>query len=162
MERFLFYRGVGHINSPLRAIRKGNWLSIQAATAPPGSPQIAGVAKLWLADFRSNGSCAFRTIADPRIKPGTNRQIALVPSHFAQADFSRKNLAKLRLSMHQELVTQGLYPDEADALLNTWQASYFKSGGERLFFIVPRPWTNYFLPLKITPGPLLTRHDGPH
>ena len=52
--------------------------------------------------------------------------------------------------MHEGLTGDGLNPDEADALLNTWDASYFRSHGLRLFFLVPRPWTDYVLPLKTT------------
>jgi len=40
--------------------------------------------------------------------------------------------------MNAGLVGEGLNPDEADALLNTWDASYFRSHGMRLFFLVPR------------------------
>ena len=58
-------------------------------------------------------------------------------------------------TMGQE--TDGLYPDEATAMLNTWKKSYFKAYGERLFFIVPRAWTNHYLPLKITPQARITR-----
>jgi hypothetical protein len=45
---------------------------------------------------------------------------------------------------------EGLFPDEAEALLNTWELSYFKSAGLRLFFMVPRVWTDWHLPLDIS------------
>ena len=38
--------------------------------------------------------------------------------------------------------------DEAQGLLNTWEISYFKSPGLRVFFLVPRAWTEYYLPLE--------------
>jgi hypothetical protein len=46
------------------------------------------------------------------------------------------------------LVADGLFADEADGLLNTWEASYFKSAGLRVFFLVPREWTDFYLPLE--------------
>lgn len=52
--------------------------------------------------------------------------------------------------MHTALVAEGLFPDEAAALLNTWQRAYFISPGLRLFFLVPRPWTDSYLPLSLS------------
>jgi hypothetical protein len=52
----------------------------------------------------------------------------------------------MRLALQEE----GLYADEAEALLNTWDLSYFKSAGLRLFFMVPRAWTDSHLPLEIS------------
>jgi hypothetical protein len=46
------------------------------------------------------------------------------------------------------LVADGLFSDEAQGLLNTWEVSYFKSPGLRVFFLVPREWTDYYLPLE--------------
>ena len=40
--------------------------------------------------------------------------------------------------------------DEAAALLDTWKLSYFESSGLRLFFLVPRQWTDDVLPLEIS------------
>jgi len=47
-------------------------------------------------------------------------------------------------------VQAGLFDDEASALLRTWELSYFKSAGLRLFFLVPPPWVNHYLPLQIS------------
>ena len=35
-------------------------------------------------------------------------------------------------------------------MLNTWKASYFQKAGLRVFYIVPRAWTDYFLPLEFS------------
>ena len=59
--------------------------------------------------------------------------------------------------MHEALVKDGLFADEADALLNTWEVSYFKSPGTRLFFLVPRAWTDHVLPLEISTPADVTR-----
>jgi hypothetical protein len=52
--------------------------------------------------------------------------------------------------MTQALVADGLYPDEAEAMLNTWEGSYFKRPGLRLFYLVPRAWTDRVLPISIS------------
>ena len=40
--------------------------------------------------------------------------------------------------------------DEAEAKLNTWKLSYFESPGLRLFFTLPRVWTDDVLPLSVS------------
>ncbi len=48
------------------------------------------------------------------------------------------------------MVSEGLFSDEADALLNTWETSYFRRPGLRLFFLCPDDWTNRVLPLHLS------------
>ena len=55
-----------------------------------------------------------------------------------------------KASLRSALVAEGLFEDEAQALLNTWELSYFKSPGLRVFFLVPRAWTDFYLPLDIS------------
>jgi hypothetical protein len=44
---------------------------------------------------------------------------------------------------------EGLFEDEANAMLNTWKHSYFKQPGSRVFFIVPKIWVNHHLPISL-------------
>lgn len=57
-----------------------------------------------------------------------------------------------------QLIKEGLYLDEAEALLNTWYDSYFMNltdvEGLRVFWITPSSFVNDILPLSITPNPL--------
>ncbi|MFZ0201956.1 MAG: hypothetical protein WB523_02155 [Candidatus Sulfotelmatobacter sp.] len=50
------------------------------------------------------------------------------------------------------LTSQGLYPDEAQAMLEIWRQSWFEEGS-RLFYIVPSRFLNTILPLTINPAP---------
>ena len=50
------------------------------------------------------------------------------------------------------LLANGLYPEEASAMIDTWRESWFEEG-TRLFYIVPRPAIDAILPLAITPAP---------
>jgi hypothetical protein len=50
-----------------------------------------------------------------------------------------------------------LRDDEASAMLATWEKSYFGAPGLRVFYIVPREWTDYFLPLSVSVPYSLTR-----
>jgi hypothetical protein len=76
---------------------------------------------------------------------------------FRSADYNPDNLAKLKTALHEVLVTEGLFSDEADALLNTWELSYFKSPGTRMFFLTPRAWTDSYLPLEVSVPSKITR-----
>ncbi len=67
-------------------------------------------------------------------------------------------LASARKGLHEALVTTGLYPDEAQAMVDTWTRSWFKNDGIRVLYIAPRSWTDAWLPMTITPKPAeLTR-----
>jgi hypothetical protein len=50
------------------------------------------------------------------------------------------------------LISQGLYADEAHAMLETWKNSWFEEGS-RLIYIVPRSFVDSVLPLSISPAP---------
>src|SRR5207247_4158411 len=53
------------------------------------------------------------------------------------------------------LVAQGLYLDEAQAMVETWRGSWFEEGS-RLLYIVPPKFVNEILPLSIHPAPTQT------
>src|SRR5207244_10568716 len=53
------------------------------------------------------------------------------------------------------LVAQGLYHDEARAMVETWRNSWFEEGS-RLLYIVPPALLNEVLPLSIKPAPAQT------
>ncbi len=156
-ERFLFYRGVGHLECPLQITRTADSAALecrsQIGTALSGCPPLS-VAHLWLATFHADGACAFRALPPVTLQPpsGTGQRPVLLttPGAFDSREYSAANLNRLRRDMHAALEEEGLFPDEADALLNTWETSYFKSPGLRVFFMVPRAWTDQYLPLDIS------------
>ena len=53
------------------------------------------------------------------------------------------------------LVAQGLYQDEAHAMIETWRGSWFEEGS-RLLYLVPASFVNRVLPLSIQPAPAQT------
>ncbi len=135
-ERYLFYRGVGHLDAPIVSIRQADQLTFAARGNFTSR-------HLWLAHFAANGSCEAYEFSD------------LSPAKRIEFSFSGINqpvldLPQLRASMKQALISDGLYDDEAEAMLNTWQKSYFRSSGLRLFYLVPRNWTDQVLPLKLS------------
>jgi hypothetical protein len=51
------------------------------------------------------------------------------------------------------LVGEGLYEDEARAMVRTWSESWFASEGTRVLYVVPRATTDALLPITMTPAP---------
>jgi hypothetical protein len=150
-ERFLFYRGVGSLSPPLAVVRPADGKSFSVRGRLPeelSSRATLRVPRLWLADIREDGNAAFRSLPSATLPAGLDPEVARVPARFEEGEYSPARLSALRKEMREGLVGDGLHADEADALLNTWQASYFQSAGLRLFFLVPRAWTDHVLPLK--------------
>jgi hypothetical protein len=143
-EKFLFYRGVGRVAAPVRVVRKEQELIM---TRDPLGEQADEINQLWLVDIRDDGTAAFRIV-----EPFTKETAFLVrtSASFAPEEYSTDTIKNLKAAMRQALLDAGLFEKEADAMLNTWQASYFQSPGLRLFFLVPRRWTDSTLPLRIS------------
>src|ERR1051326_1380011 len=149
-ERYLFYRGVAHLDAlvqtaltagdvRLRAPRLLHWMPGPRMTIP----------NLWLADIHPDGTVAFREQGELSIaKSDASRELARIPL-FSGGEYGDK-LADLRRSMKKSLIAAGLYDDEAEAMLETWKESYFTTPGLRIFYIVPDEWIGYFLPLQIS------------
>ncbi len=158
-EKFLFYRGVGNIAAPLKVVRpsrKSGELLIQSQLdkALDGAKGM-DVRTLWLAHFRPDGTCAFSVehpsgflLNSPEFKKADAG--LKLNADFSPGQYGKENLTALKKSMRESLIADGLFADEADALLNTWETSYFKSAGLRLFFLVPHAWTDHYLPVKVS------------
>lgn len=150
-ERYLFYRGVGRVNAPLKVVRRGNELAVQSQWGNfMQVPTGFGVGPLWLVDARPDGTLAFRAVDHVDLSRGEGKDLATVSSTFRESDYSKENYAQVRRQIHAALVRDGLFDDEATAMLNTWEVSYFKRPGLRLFFMVPRPWTENYLPMSVS------------
>lgn len=152
-ERYLFYRGVGRIRAPLRATLDRNSGELDLAAnfdEVLTSRQTAHIGPLWLIQVRQDGQCAFRPLAGFDVSGDTTARLAETSYRFTDTDFAPQNRARLEAAMHDALIEDGLFADEAAALLATWQKSYFASPGLRLFYLVPRQWTDHYLPLALS------------
>jgi hypothetical protein len=144
-ERYLFYRGVGHTDAPIISTQRGGQVTLRARpNYELGESGYVIIDKLWLANFGADGSCHAIALG-PLGGPGH----AAISTPIPQSG-SAMNLKQLRASMKDALVASGLFDDEAEAMLSTWEKSYFKSSGLRLFYVVPRRWTDHYLPLKLS------------
>jgi hypothetical protein len=158
-EKFLFYRGVAHIDAPLKISRDAQRSELivrsQIGNIPSDQPLV--IPFIWLVDIQSPKSAAFRTLSPLTLDRDGDRILARTPASFEKKDFKSANLERLKTELRRALVHEGLFADEAEALLNTWQLSYFQSPGMRVFFIVPRAWTDFYLPIDVSPPADLCR-----
>jgi hypothetical protein len=157
-EKFLFYRGVAHLDAPLRLAHDTSTVEIHGqldSAFPKGTP--LKIKRLWFCEFHDEGHCAFRELDPITLTADRTNVLASTPIDFKGEDFTIDHLKALKKSMRAALIEDGLNADEADALLATWEFSYFKSYGTRLFFLVPREWTDRYLPIHTTPTAPLSR-----
>lgn len=132
-EKFLFYRGVSAAALPLSATQTTDNRLLVRSLAQEQIPAIIF--------FERRGE---------RI----GYRVAQAPADEAVLDPPEltSNLDSLRADLERILVEQGLFPDEAHAMVETWHDSWFEEGS-RLIYIVPRAYVDQVLPLKINPTP---------
>jgi hypothetical protein len=131
-ERFLFYRGVAAFQPPLSVklvnnqIVVRNWMEDQ-----PGAIVL----------FENQGGRI-----GYRVGQSTGSEVVLQRPELGAA------LSSLRSELEQSLVANGLFADEAHAMVETWRDSWFEEG-TRVFYILSRRAVDSILPLSISPKP---------
>lgn len=135
-EKFLFYRGVSTFFVPLSAIldTEGR-LTIKNHSDQEIPTTILFERRGDKVGYRIGGSLNEQAILD-------------VPELTSTIDELGRDLEGI-------LVAQGLYHDEARAMVETWRNSWFEEGS-RLLYIVPPAFVNDVLPLSIHPAPAQT------
>ncbi|HVX10840.1 MAG TPA: hypothetical protein VHC22_06640 [Pirellulales bacterium] len=136
VEKFLFYRGLGNFSLPLRleALPDRRFRVVNDGPDP-----IAGLF-LVMIDEQGLHFCAHASVA------AHSTLEAVVPDETAASE-------ELGDRMAHALVAAGLFEKEADAMVHTWQSSWFSEPGARLFYLVPRRLTDEIIPLHIEPAP---------
>ncbi|HEX4124753.1 MAG TPA: hypothetical protein VHY37_08520 [Tepidisphaeraceae bacterium] len=164
-EQFLFYRGVGHVDSPLRVLQTGRIGQLQitflglnlAKKADRAAEAELAHSPMWLVRVSPDGWVDWQRGYEPAAGAVGPDTLGVMDSRFLKTATHRTGAASLHQDMSAALVKAGLFPDEAEAMLNTWEVSYFKSPGLRLFYLLPRGWIDAKLPLHVTGNPPITR-----
>lgn len=139
VEKFIFYRGAGHESMPISISRVNNGsVSLHASRSTRFLIQVNDKEFRW-----------------SRIAPSANdeRKVALFPTKDRKAHTDQ---AALESVLTEELVADGLTPEEARAMVATWRESWMEETGLRLLELLPRPWIDRTLPLSISPQPAAT------
>ena len=135
-EKFLFYRGVSVFDVP-----------ISATITPAGQVR---------AQNRSNHAFPSVVLFERRgEKVGYRIANALQTEATLDPPDLTANVDSLAHDLEGILVAQGLYQNEAQAMVQTWRDSWFEEGS-RLLYIVPAEFVNTVLPLTIKPKPIQT------
>ncbi len=145
-EKYLFYRGVGHIDAPIVIRQQGETLAISLRD---GQKFLTQLPPIWIVRVEPDGRVRYR-----RVSATTASITESIP---AAGTTSASDLDALRRELAQALMSEGLFQDEAQAMLATWKLSYFDSEGLRVFFVLPHSWTDAHLPLAISVPADITR-----
>ena len=151
LEKFLFYRGVGTFDMPLRvrALGDGRFTASWNGDGPWGG--------LILVQVR-DGKVRFKPFNLDRGPGGATRADVRVPDRDASEE-------ELSAAMVRLLTEKGLYEKEARAMVKTWKSAWFGEEGTRVLYVLPDRLTDELLPLRVEPKPdallrvLVGRHD---
>ena len=135
-EKFLFYRGVGRFPVPLTARLSGDGkVVVENHGAAPVPSVILFENRGGRLGYRNAGALQDAvTLDSPPLNSG---------------------LPALRKDLETALIAQGLFPKEAQAMVETWRDSWFEEGS-RLIYVVPSRAIDAILPLQVDPAPSQT------
>jgi hypothetical protein len=140
-EKFLFYRGVGNFPLPVKfTLPTGNTLQI-------GNTSDTVIPAMLIFNHPQYDDKVSFVLLNP-LKAGETYTVKL-----AEPVTSTNWQREVYAAMRGALVQAGLFPKEADAMLQTWWNSYFERPGLRVFWIVPESFTRSVLPLTVEPSP---------
>ena len=135
-EKFLFYRGVSTFSVPVSAkLTTAGKLLVENGSEEEIPNTILFERRGEKVGYRIGGAVQKDAVLDP-------------PELTATVD-------ELGRELEGMLVAQGLYQDEARAMVETWRTSWFEEGN-RLLYIVPTAFVDGVLPLSISPAPAQT------
>jgi hypothetical protein len=147
LEKFIFYRGLGHFQPRLSITSKKGELTIEQCKTCDTVPA------LFLVHVKQNGESNIYPLGSLAAKNGKN----VIPANVI-SDLKQHPMSNVFSTVHEESITlalqrAGLKYDEALAMVNTWENGYLKVPGLRLLYILPRSEVDHALPLEISPTP---------
>jgi hypothetical protein len=135
-EKFIFYRGLARFNQPLVVSAQSN----SQITLNNISGEDIGFALV------------YEYTKDKKAKVWWTGKVTGNSTKIV----SKGNVDKDQAIYQQflkGLTDAGLYKKEALSMLETWRHSYFEKEGLRVFWVVPRKFTDEILPLELSPAP---------
>ncbi len=139
-ERFIFYRGLGAFDMPFHVTANGDTQAVLHNDSPD---KIAAAYVLHVTD-----QGGWVKAVGPIAANGT------LPVELLSKYLDLNSLvAVAKDSVKEGLVQSGLTDEESQAMVDTWERSYFKIPGTRVLYVAPRSWTDALLPIHIDPQP---------
>lgn len=141
-EKFLFYRGLGNFSLPVKfTLPTDGSLHIENTSGSTIPAMLIFNHQQYFGDKVSF------VLLNP-LKAGETRIVKL-DEPVTSTNWQHEVYAAMRGTLLQA----GLFPKEADAMLQTWWMSYFEQPGLRVFWIVSKSFTSSVLPLTVDPSP---------
>jgi hypothetical protein len=132
-EKFLFYRGVSASPLPISAkLTSGGKLVVKSLSGDEIPNAIVFERRGERVGYRLTDALTDETTVDSPVLNGS--------------------VDSLYGDLEEILVGQGLYRDEAHAMVETWKDSWFEEGS-RLIYVVPHGFIENVLPLTVDPAP---------
>jgi hypothetical protein len=141
-EKFLFYRGVGRFPVPLSVRLSADRRVVVENRGPDPVPTAIL--------FENRGGRLGYRNAGAIETAGAIQSVVTLDAPSLDGSFSQ-----LRRDLETALVAQGLFPKEAQAMVETWRDSWFEEGS-RLIYIVPGHAIDAMLTLQVDPAPSQT------
>jgi hypothetical protein len=147
LEKFVFYRGAGSFKTPLRVtVDSKSVVSVENTGAQ-------ALTHLFLLNIH-DGKGSFGVLDEL----ASGNSVTWLPLNDDTAEHWRhlplpQFQNEIATQIQAALTAEGLFPDEAKAMVNTWKDSWFTEEGVRVLYLLPRPWTDEILPLTLTPQP---------
>ena len=132
-EKFLFYRGLGYFNVP-----------ISARVTPSG--------KFLIGNTKREPMPAIVLFENRGGKIGYRVQAQFEGETTIDPPTLDRDFGSLQKELEKTLISAGLFPKEARAMIETWSDSWFEEG-TRVFYILQSKTVDRILPLTIEPAP---------
>ncbi|XXY21890.1 hypothetical protein WME88_19945 [Sorangium sp. So ce216] len=142
-ERFLFYRGLGNFDLPVR---------VTAGTGGAISAENTLGEAIGTVFVLNVGASAGAFVAHPEGIAGGGTLVERAPSLDGAPPLD-EFVEALGASVIDALDATGLYHDEAVSMVNTWKRQWFRTPGVRVLYLAPEAWTDASIPLTIDPTP---------
>jgi hypothetical protein len=145
-EKFLFYRGLGTFTLPLEV--RSSWAGdhLHLSLHNTGGDPLQGLFAIHV----DNGTIRFGALAD--LAGGATNDVDATPLLTAKLPLE-EGVPRAKEVVAAALVKAGLYPKEAQAMVNTWEGSYFRTAGLRILSVLPRSTVDEVIPIQIKPAP---------
>lgn len=135
-EKFIFYRGLARFQQPFKVSARSE---TQLTLENTGSDEISF-------------AMVYEYTKDKKAKVWWTGSLSAKEE--LTVDKKEMNVDEaIHTKFTDGLIKAGLYEKEAKSMLETWRHSYFEKEGLRVFWIVPRKFTDEILPLKLKPAP---------
>jgi len=139
-ERFIFYRGLGSFDMPVRVTAPSD------ARVVVSNDSADTLAEVVLLRSTATGGAV---VALGALAAHASRAVEVPAARPGREAFE----AEARAELFAAIVATGLYADEAQAMVDTWTRSWLGNEGLRILYIVPAAWTDALLPIRIEPAP---------